>query len=179
MLSQFVVPSLPLSYFPVLPQSYPSELLPYIMKKVELIVCFLIRCCSARGSATRNTESGDGRVCVFLPSADFFFSQPFEISRSKILVRNFLRNLTFLALHRVCDFVSQFRSFIRKLHWERLVCNFPGNPSSRLFGIPLSLHPAMQTLLETRIVPREFSFYVLLILLAPHQNHHKEMQFLL
>ena len=129
------------------------------------------------GSAVRNTESG-GRVCVFLPRAVFFFSQPFGISRSKILMRNFLRNLTFLALHRVCGFVSQFRSFIRKLHWEHLVCKFPENPSSRLFGIPLSLHLASQILLETEIVPRVFSFDVLLALLVPHQNHRKEMLFL-
>lgn len=115
---------------------------------------------------------------MFLPRAVFFFSQPFEISRSKILVRNFLRNLTFLALHRVYGFVSQIRSFFLELHWERLGCNFPGNPSSRLFGIPLSLHLASQILLETEIVPRVFSFDVLLALLVPHQNHRKEMLFL-
>lgn len=129
------------------------------------------------GSAVRNTESG-GRVCVFLPRAVFFFSQPFGISRSKILVRNFLRNLSFLALHRVCDLVSQFRSFIRKLHGKHLDCKFPENPSSTLFGIPLSLHLASQILQETGIVPRVFSFDVLLALLVPHQNHRKEMLFL-
>ena len=178
MLSHFVVPSLPLSYFSVLPQSFPSELLLYIMKKVELVVCFLIWYCSRNGAVLLGTQKAGGRVCVFLPRAVFFFSQPFGISRPKILVRNFLRNLTFFALHRVCDFVSQFRSFFRKLHWERLVCNFPGNPSSILFGIPLSLHPASQILQETGIVPRVFSFDVLLALLVPHKNHRKEMLFL-
>ena len=39
MLSNFVVPSFPPNYFPVFPQSSPSELL-YIMKKLEQILFF-------------------------------------------------------------------------------------------------------------------------------------------
>ena len=72
-LSHFVVPSLPLSYFSVLPQSFPSELLLYIMKKVELVVCFLIWYCSRNGAVLLGTQkAGGGFVCSFPVPFSFF-----------------------------------------------------------------------------------------------------------
>ena len=73
MLSHFVVPSLPLSYSPVLPQSSPAELLLYIMKKVELVVCFLIWYCSRNGAVLLGTQkAGGGFVCSFPMPFSFF-----------------------------------------------------------------------------------------------------------
>ena len=73
LLSHFVVPSLPLSYLPVLPQSSPSELLLYIMKKVELVVCFLIWYCSRNGAVLLGTQKAvGGFVCSFPVPFSFF-----------------------------------------------------------------------------------------------------------
>ena len=73
MLSHFVVPPLPLSYFPVLPQSSLAELLLYIMKKVELVVCFLIWYCSRNGAVLLGTQKAGGRfVCSFPVPFSFF-----------------------------------------------------------------------------------------------------------
>lgn len=83
MLSHFVVPSLPLSYFPVLPQSSPSELLLYIMKKVELVVCFLIWYCSRNGAVLLGTQKAGEGLCVPFPCRFLFFRNHLEFLARK------------------------------------------------------------------------------------------------
>ena len=79
-LSHFVVPSLPLSYFPVLPQSSPAELLLYIMKKVELVVCFLIWYCSRNGAVLLGTQKAGEGLCVPSPCRFLFFATIWDFS---------------------------------------------------------------------------------------------------
>ena len=79
-LSHFVVPSLPLSYFSVLPQSFPSELLLYIMKKVELVVCFLIWYCSRNGAVLLGTQKAGKGLCVPSPCRFLFFATIWDFS---------------------------------------------------------------------------------------------------
>lgn len=79
-LSHFVVSSLPLSYLPVLPQSSPSELLLYIMKKVELVVCFLIWYCSRNGAVLLGTQKARKDLCVPSPCRFLFFATIWNFS---------------------------------------------------------------------------------------------------
>lgn len=106
-----IVPSFSKSLLLFFPKISHSELLLYIMKKVELFVCFLILYCSRNGAVLLGTQKAmEGGLCVPSPLPSSFFRNHLRFLARRFWCETFCE--TPLSLPSL-GFVTLFRSLAK------------------------------------------------------------------